>query len=177
MQSKKETKDKRVGMSVACIPEGKRSSFIRWANKWGMFNTRGDYKWYEFSPLESHQKASRSMREMWEEYLKEKSNSNGETEKLVKHINKYISPVYKLFIHKLEDEFINVSENTSNSNKAISLEKKKEIYIDWYYNEFNEDKLREDCRRMEIIDRDMDVILSAEFRDISQRIISALNNF
>lgn len=96
-------------------------------------------------------------------------------EKLIQHVNKSLSPKYKLVVEDIPDEFINVSQNTTNSDKCVSLYKGKELYTDWYYNEFQEMKLREDGRRMMVVDRDMDAVLAGEFRDIGQRIILALD--
>lgn len=67
--TKEEKKDKLIAMSELKIPVFKRSSFIRWANDWGRFNLYGDWKWYEYSPLEASSKATRTMEEMWNDYI------------------------------------------------------------------------------------------------------------
>lgn len=99
---------------------------------------------------------------------------------LIKHINNYLSPKYELTVHDIPTEYINVSRNITKSTKCVTLNKKggsDDIYSDWYYGEFNSKNLEEYCYRMSFIDRDMDVSLSYEFKDISQRIKSALDNF
>jgi len=104
------------------------------------------------------------------------NESSNETDSLINHINNYLAPKYELTVHNIPVEFINVSINT----KCVTLSKKgnsDNIYSDWYYDEFNLKNLDEYCYRMSFIDRDMDVSLAYEFKDISQRIKSALNNF
>lgn len=67
--TKEEKKDKSTAMKALNIPVNRRSSFMRWANDWGRFNLYGDWKWYEYSPLEARSKATKTMQEMWEAYL------------------------------------------------------------------------------------------------------------
>lgn len=65
---KSEKKDKKAAMDALNIPVAIRSAFMRWANKWGRFNIYGDWKWYEYSPLEQRSKCSMTMEEMWKGY-------------------------------------------------------------------------------------------------------------
>lgn len=67
--TKEEKKDKSIAMNELNIPIVKRSSFIRWANKFGRFNIHNDWKWYEYSSLESYQKNTMTMKEMWDKYV------------------------------------------------------------------------------------------------------------
>lgn len=66
--TKEEKRDKLIAMQELNIPANKHNAFIRWANKWGRFNIHGDWKWYEYSPLEACQKSTKTMNEMWVEY-------------------------------------------------------------------------------------------------------------
>jgi hypothetical protein len=43
--------------------------FIDWSNNWGRFNLHGDWLWYEYSPLETKDKRTMTMEEMWNFYL------------------------------------------------------------------------------------------------------------
>ena len=67
--TKEEKKDKRTAMQALNIPVVRRSAFMRWANHWGRFNLYGDWKWYEYSPLKARSKATKTMQEMWDDYL------------------------------------------------------------------------------------------------------------
>ena len=66
--TKEEKKDKKDSMDLLKIPSKVRGSFMNYSNRWGRFNLQGDFKWYEWSPLEAHQKATMTMPEMWEKY-------------------------------------------------------------------------------------------------------------
>lgn len=108
------------------------------------------------------------------------NESSNETDRLINHINTYLLPKYELTVQDIPTEHINVSRNITKSTKCVTLNKKgdsDDIYSDWYYDEFNSKNLEDYCYRMSFIDRDMDVSLAYEFKDISQRIKSALDNF
>jgi len=66
--TKQEKKDKLIAMDELGIHVNKRSAFIKWANKWGRFNLKGDRKWYEYSPVEDRSKSTLTMKEMWDRY-------------------------------------------------------------------------------------------------------------
>jgi hypothetical protein len=65
-QTKKD-RSKTTLLNKLNVPGYLRSPFVRWAQKWGVWD-RKELKWYEYSPLERHQKASRTMEEMWLAY-------------------------------------------------------------------------------------------------------------
>ena len=67
--TKKEKKDKSTAMKALDIPVNRRSAFMRFANNWGRFNMYGDWKFYEYSPLEAEHKATKTMQQMWDFYL------------------------------------------------------------------------------------------------------------
>lgn len=108
------------------------------------------------------------------------NESSNETDRLINHINTYLLPKYELTVRDIPTEYINVSRNITKSTKCVTLNKNgdsDDIYSDWYYDEFNSKNLEDYCYRMSFIDKDMDVSLAYEFKDISQRIKSALDNF
>lgn len=98
------------------------------------------------------------------------------TDELISHINKYLSPDFKLVVEEIPEEYVNMSRNTTKSTKAVVLYKisNDEVYTDWYYNEFNLEKLNDWCYRHSFIDRDQEPSVAYEFKDISQRIKSSL---
>jgi hypothetical protein len=100
-------------------------------------------------------------------------------DKLISHINRYLSPDFKLVVENIPEEFINVGRNITNSTKAVVLYKvsDNEVYADWYYNEFNLKKLDDWCYRHSFIDRDQEPSLAYEFKDISQRIRLSLKEY
>lgn len=98
------------------------------------------------------------------------------TEELISHINKYLSPKFKMVVEEIPEQFVNVSRNMTKSTKAVLLYKisSNEVYVDWYYNKFNLEELDDWCYRKSFIDRDQEPSLAYEFKDISQRIKSSL---
>lgn len=92
-------------------------------------------------------------------------------EKLVSYIQTYLGIIYKISICDIPIEYIK-----NGNTKCIEITKGDKVYIDWYYNDFNVDRIMNKAERLMYRDRDMDIVTSAELQDIGGRIISALKS-
>lgn len=92
-------------------------------------------------------------------------------ENLVCHIQRCLGDRYKIGIYDIPTEYIK-----NDSTKCVEISEGDLIFCDWYYNEFNVEKIMSDAEKFIIIDRDMDPVISGKFKDIGQKILLSISN-
>lgn len=89
-------------------------------------------------------------------------------ETLINKVTLALQPNYQLVVSDIPEQYINVPQNTTKSTQCIEIRKDNETYIDFYYNEFNLTKIKEEAKFwLNHRDRDMDHITMAHFKTIA----------
>ena len=93
---------------------------------------------------------------------------------LINKLNTALQPDYQAVIQDIPEKFINVPMNRTKSTQCVEIINTKtgDIYIDFYYNEFNDTKIKEEGEKwLNHRDRDMDPVTAGHFRKIANILI------
>jgi hypothetical protein len=93
---------------------------------------------------------------------------------LINKLNTALQPNYQAVIQDIPEQYINVPMNRTKSTQCVEISDTKsgDIFIDFYYNEFNLTKLKEEGEKwLNHRDRDMDPVTAGHFRKIANILI------